>query len=119
MEEHVGCVQPAILRYGCHFAAGQSLRSSLRPARLERGWDHVITNPFGDAYRPHQGVVSPCFSAEDIMEVLQYEVVKTSNGFFIAVFDEAVSAFCRLSKETYIRFADAREALFSGNWTIA
>jgi hypothetical protein len=53
------------------------------------------------------------------MEVLQLQVIHAGNGFFIAAYDENAKRFCRLSKEVYKRSKDARDALFTGNWTIA
>ncbi|MDD5388959.1 MAG: hypothetical protein PHD37_06420 [Gallionellaceae bacterium] len=53
------------------------------------------------------------------MEVLQYQVINAGNGFCIAAYDESVGDFRRLSKEAYPRFKDARDALFTGKWTIA
>jgi hypothetical protein len=53
------------------------------------------------------------------MEVLQYQVIEASNGFYIAAFDESLGSFCRLSKEAYRHFEDACDALFTGTWTLA
>lgn len=53
------------------------------------------------------------------MEVLQYQVIEASNGFCIAVFDESIGGFSRLSKEAYQQFEEACTALFMGTWTLA
>lgn len=56
---------------------------------------------------------------ETIMEVLQYQVIKASNGFCIAAYDESIGSFSRLSKEVYQQFDEACTALFTGTWTLA
>lgn len=53
------------------------------------------------------------------MEVLQLQIINAGNGFCIAAWDESIGDFCRLSKEAYSRFVDARNAILTGNWTIA
>jgi hypothetical protein len=53
------------------------------------------------------------------MEILQYQVICNSKGFCIYAYDESLGRFCRLSKEVYRRFEDARHALFTGTWTLA
>ena len=52
------------------------------------------------------------------MEVLQLEVIGAGNGFCIAAYDEIRHCFCRLSKESYQRFETARDALYTGAWTL-
>ena len=53
------------------------------------------------------------------MEVLQLEIIEAGNGFCIAAYDEIRHGFCRLSKEAYQRFEAARDALYTGTWTLA
>jgi hypothetical protein len=53
------------------------------------------------------------------MEVMQYEVLPAPQGYYIALFDEALREFHRVSEEFYRQFEEARDALFTGTWTPA
>jgi hypothetical protein len=50
-------------------------------------------------------------------QVVQFEVIKGSNGYCIAAFNELNGGFSRLSLEEYPRFEEACTALFQGDWT--
>ncbi|MBI5330067.1 MAG: hypothetical protein HZB71_05580 [Betaproteobacteria bacterium] len=53
------------------------------------------------------------------MEVMQYEVLPAPQGYYIALFDEALRTFRRVSAESYRKFGEACQALFLGTWTPA